>query len=229
MRISQNVLAAEGLYCAKELHEKSELEQAFRLRHEIFCRELGWVAPQGSGLEVDGYDLDAVHFGVFDGKGGLNAYLRLVITERPFMLEDIFGYLVGDGHVLRKDPGTAEISRLCVSPDARERKVSDNFGSHGASMLLYKGVYLWCRERGVRHLYLVVEERILRLLKLCGFPCRPVGKPHVMPDGLKAVGAIMDWNEFDELNARKRPDLFEWFSQARLSRTQEPRLQPVHG
>jgi N-acyl amino acid synthase of PEP-CTERM/exosortase system len=214
------VCIEEGGYVVKDLRTREEREMAYRLRHRIFCEELGWVSARENLLELDEYDCDreTVSFGVFDSNGDLKAYLRLIPTSRPSMLEDIFSFLIGPGHELRKDSHTAEISRLCVAPEARRDSVAGNFGAHHVSMLLYKGVYNWCLQNGVRSLYLVVEEKVCRLLNAMGFPCELLGEGREMPDGVKAVAALMDWREFEFRNFVKRPALLKWFSQTRSDR-----------
>jgi len=202
----------EGGYGVKVLSRNDELLESYRLRHKIFSEELRWVPQNKTGKEVDKYDLDAVPFGVYSATGKLHAYLRLIQTDKPFMLEEIFGCLVGMDHELRKEAATAEISRLCVSPSTRDKGIAGNFGTHRISMLLYKGVYMWCRIEGIRFLYLVVEKRIFRLLRISGFPCNQIGEAVKMPDGVDAVAAIMDWDEFEDVNVISRPELYEWFS-----------------
>ena len=34
-------------------------EKAYRLRHEVYCTELGWVPENPEGLEIDEFDKDA--------------------------------------------------------------------------------------------------------------------------------------------------------------------------
>ncbi len=218
---------SEGGYIVKTLRTSEELEKAYRLRHRIFSEELGWVPVQEDSMEFDRYDFkDTVNFGVFDGDGDLKAYLRLIPTSRSSMLEDIFSFLIGPGHKFRKDAHTAEISRLCVAPEARKDSVEGNFGTHHVSMLLYKGVYNWCLQNGVRSLYLVVEEKVYRLLSARGFPCELLGDGREMPDGVKAVAALMDWREFEFRNFVKRPGLLKWFNQTRSD--QHPVQPPRH-
>ena len=119
-----------------------------------------------------------------------------------------------------------ELSRLCVAPEARKAGFADNFGAHGVSMLLYKGVYHWCLAKRVRFIYLVVEQRVFRLLCASGFPCKPVGEPVAMPDGVKAVAAMLDWREFETANIVKRPKLLQWFSRYQSVRpTRLPQLR----
>jgi N-acyl-L-homoserine lactone synthetase len=198
---------------AKNIVYQNEVEQAYRLRHEVFSGELGWVPKASDGREVDSYDEHAEHFGVYRNHE-LLSYLRLVMPSYRFMLEKEFSCLVSSDHEIIKTSDTCEVSRLCVSSGERGTRIDSPIGMVGVSMLLYRSVYQWCVRFGVRHLYLVVEHRVYRLLSMLGFPCSLVGKPTRMPDGVVAVAAIMDWREFEEINRRKRPELVSWFSQS---------------
>ncbi len=189
-----------------------DVTSAYGLRHKVFAQELRWVPQSDDGLERDVYDAHALHFGVFRDRKILS-YLRLVSPEHRYMLEKEFRALVSPDHDIRKAPDTREVSRLCVSFDERGTKVRTSLGSLGVSMLLYRQVYQWCVPNKVRYLYLVVEYKVLRLLKMFGFPCVLVGEPTRMPDGVVAAAAIMDWREFEAKNLLARPELVEWFNQ----------------
>jgi len=189
-----------------------DIPAAYGLRHKVFAQELRWVPQSDDGLERDVYDAHAKHFGVFRGRKILS-YLRLVSPEHRYMLEKEFRALVSSDHDIRKAPDTREVSRLCVSFDERGTKVPTSIGSLGVSMLLYRQVYQWCVPNKVRYLYLVVEYKVLRLLKMFGFPCVLVGEPTRMPDGVTAAAAIMDWREFEAKNLLSRPELLDWFNQ----------------
>jgi acyl homoserine lactone synthase len=189
-----------------------DVPSAYGLRHKVFAQELRWVPQSDDGLERDVYDAHALHFGVFRDRKILS-YLRLVSPEHRYMLEKEFRALVSPDHDIRKAPDTREVSRLCVSFDERGTKVRTSLGSLGVSMLLYRQVYQWCVPNKVRYLYLVVEYKVLRLLKMFGFPCVLVGEPTRMPDGVVAAAAIMDWREFEAKNLLARPELVEWFNQ----------------
>lgn len=204
----------EGGYSVRMITDAGGLRQAFQLRHRVFCEELKWVSETDDRSEIDEYDINAIHFGVFDKDNILRAYLRLVHTNRPFMLKDIFGSLIGPGHELKRDTNTAEVSRLCVAPEARKDGVSGNFGVHNISMFLYKGVYHWCLENDVRYLYLVVEDKIFKLLNARGILCAMIGEPQLMPDGLNAVAGIIDWRDVEERNSLLRPKMLDWFTRS---------------
>lgn len=213
-----SVFIKEGSYLIKDITNKNEIKKAYSLRHRVFCQELGWVPGTSNSLEIDDYDQDAVSFGVFNENSGLKASLRIVMSPNTFMLEKEFPYLINHHHKIRKDNDTIEISRLCVAPEARSEKLADNFGVHFVSMMLYKGVYHWCLKNKIRHLYLVVEEKIYRLLCAKGFPCKLVGERRVMEDGVVAVAATLDWREFEDTSKIKRSKVFSWFSQIQLDR-----------
>jgi len=214
-----SVLIQEGKFIVKNLHHEDEKIQAYHLRYRVFCQELGWVESENL-LEVDDYDRNAIFFGVFNENSSLFAFLRLILPDHSFMLEREFSMLVDEQYQLRKEMDTVEVSRLCVAPEARNERLINNSGTHNISMLLYKGVYHWCIKNNIRYLYLVVEYKIYRLLRAKGFPCRLIGQPVTMPDGVLAVAAIMDWREFEALNIVKRPAMIDWFSQYQSSPAQ---------
>ena len=200
-------------YFAKNIHQAREKAKAHKLRHKVFCQELGWVEGTADMLEMDAYDENAQFVGVFDAQQNLKAFARIVLPGQTFMMEREFRDLVGADHQIRKKDDTAEISRLCVESEARNERFSASFGVQNISMLLYKGLYRLCLQQRIRYLYLVVEEKVFRLLCAKGFPCTSVGEPKVMPDGVIAVAAMLDRRKFERLSKLKRPKMFSWFSQ----------------
>src|ERR1039457_6236627 len=218
------LLEIDGLYHVKDIRKESERIKVHRLRHRVFCEELGWVSITRDALEVDAYDDNAIFIAVFDQHNELKACLRVTLSTNHFMLEKEFPYLLGQDEKIRKSDDTIEISRLCVAPEARTEKISGNFGIHSLSLLLYKGLYRWCMMNRIRFLYLVVEEKVFRLFCASGFPCKMVRQPKEMPDGGVAAAAMLDWREFEVINNARRPKLFAWFSPAQsyLSSMQLP-------
>jgi acyl homoserine lactone synthase len=146
---------------------------------------------------------------------------------RQFMMEREFLSLVDPGHRIRKEQDTAEISRLCVAPEARSNRTAGNFDVHKISLALFKGVYQWCMLNKIRYLYAVTELKVYRLYCLKGFPYRLIGHPTRMPDGVTVVAVMLDWQEFESMNSVRRPVLIDWFKSARLSRRSQ-QSQP-HG
>lgn len=217
LSILPSIFIREGQYLVKNLTTQSEKVMSQRLRHRVFCNELGWVPENCDGLEIDHYDGNAVPIGVIDDQQNLKAFLRVIKSEHTFMLENDFADLIDPAYQIRKENDTAEISRLCVEPEARNDRFSGNFGVHSITMILYKSVYHFCMKNKVRYLYLVVEGKVYRLLRAKGFPCKMIGAPRVMPDGVVAVAAILDWREFEKSNHTKRPKMLNWFKQHQSS------------
>lgn len=214
-------IVTESNFVARTMN-KEDMQKAYSLRHHVFAEELRWVPTDPSGLEVDNYDSNSVHFGVFVGEE-LLAYLRLVTSTNRFMIEEEFIGLVSDDHAIRKYRDTSEISRLCLSQRGRDYKsISTDFGAYDITMLLYKCVYGWCKEIKVRYLYFVVAKQVFRLLNARGFPCDLVGEPKNMPDGVIAAAAILDWKKFEMRSVSKKPRLLAWFkNQPRSTRPRE--------
>ncbi len=216
-RAYRGVMLQEDGLTVRSIGEEREKTEAYRLRHRIFCDELKWVLQSSGGMESDEYDRHAVFFGVFDESRTLISFLRLIMPDRPFMMEKEFLSLVDPGHRIRKERDTAEISRLCVAPESRSRPGAGNFDVHRISLLLFKGVYQWCLQNRIRYLYAVTELKVYRLYCLKGFPYRTLGKPVSMPDGVTVVAVMLDWFEFETQNAVKRPALLDWFRLDRQS------------
>jgi len=102
----------EGDFLVKVLESKKEREQAYMLRHEIFCCELKWVNKKDDGREVDAYDNNSILLGVFDERKELIGIARLIFSYMPMMLEREFSELVSPFHRIQKGINTAPIKQL---------------------------------------------------------------------------------------------------------------------
>lgn len=215
---NSQVVFQDAGYSVRIISSGKEKDQAFALRHRVFCRELGWVQKD---VESDDYDRSAVFFGVFDDADVLAAFIRLIPGPHPFMLDKEFSFLIDACAALRRGPGTGEISRLCVAPDHRGTLVRCDCGDTILAMFVFKGLYLWCLEHGIPYLYAVTEPATQRLFVRRGIPLRQLGESRAMPDGVTAVAVALDWDEFVEMNNVKRPELLRWFNQAQSVSAQE--------
>ncbi len=219
----QAVLAAEGGYTVRPIQSDRELRESYKLRHAIFAEELKWVPEAQNGLETDQYDPYSVPLGVFNPSGSLVSHLRIIPTEMPFMMEKEFFNFVSKRHTLKKHRDTAEITRLCVAPEFRGAMIN----GFSPAMFLFKGLYIWCNLHGIRHQYFAVEYKVLRMLRISGFPSDPIGEPVRMRDGTLVIAATLDWSLFERINSASRPRLLNWFSQGRSSPAVFQRLRPV--
>jgi N-acyl-L-homoserine lactone synthetase len=66
-----------------------------RLRHRVFVEREGYQVPTYHGLEYDQYDTPAAVYLVWrDEKGEARGISRLIPTERPYMIRDIWSDFV---------------------------------------------------------------------------------------------------------------------------------------
>jgi acyl homoserine lactone synthase len=203
----------EGEFLVKTLEGKAELTQAYQLRHKVFAETLRWVPPTEDGQEMDMYDLWGETVGLFGYDGILLGMARLLPSSGKFMLENDFGALLPEGYAIRKERDTAEITRLAVNPDIRDPKLSSR-----VMRGVLKGIYQWAVENEIRYYYLEVEHRFLRVLRMLGFPCEPIGPVVKLPPaGTEAVAALYDMVRFDDENIHKRPSFLEWISTIKTS------------
>jgi N-acyl-L-homoserine lactone synthetase len=207
MHSVKEVEFSENGFVVKTLHGE-QLAQSYRLRHKVFAEALKWVPETDDRQEVDLYDLWGVTLGLVRSDGAVVGVARLIPSSGQFMLENEFGALLPDGYQIRKTSDTAEITRLAVDPEIRDKGLSSRM-----MLALLKGVYQWAVENNIRYYYLEVEHRFFRTLRALGFPCEMIGKPVVLPPaGATSVAALYDMVRFDEENAIKKPQLLNWIS-----------------
>lgn len=209
---ARGVAFCEGEFLVKTLEGRAELTQAYQLRHKVFAETLRWVPPTEDGQEMDMYDLWGVTVGLLDQDDTLLGMARLLPSSGKFMVENEFGALLPQEYTIRKEPDTAEITRLAVNPDIRDAKLSTRI-----MLGVLKGIYQWAVENEIRYYYLEVEHRFLRALRMLGFPCQPIGPVVKLPPAeVGAVAALYDMARFDEENAQKRPGFLEWISTIKM-------------
>ncbi|HDS0919398.1 TPA: GNAT family N-acetyltransferase [Pseudomonas putida] len=68
-----------------------------RYRYEVFVEQMGWALPCAKGEEVDQFDRpDTVYVLARDASREIVGCARLIPTDRPFLLGEVFPYLMGD-------------------------------------------------------------------------------------------------------------------------------------
>lgn len=74
----------------------AQLEQMFRLRHDIYVKRRGWSAlERADGRDIDQFDTDAtVYLLAIDEMGNVCGGLRLNPTTGPHLIRDIFPHTV---------------------------------------------------------------------------------------------------------------------------------------
>lgn len=204
----QRIAFCEGKYVVKSLEYDDELREARRLRHKVYAETVKWVPSSPDELEVDLYDTWSTSIGLFSHTGKLSGVIRLLPSSGPFMLESDFRACLLPGYEIRKEPDTNEITRLTIDPTSMEKGLSSRM-----LLVLLKGLYQWLLVNDIRYSYMVVEKRFLRVLNVLGFPARAISPCQALPPaGALSVAALLDWEEFQYENAKKRPAFLEWMS-----------------
>lgn len=218
MSIGQEIDFREEGYRVRNIGEAKGLQEAYRLRHLVYCDELKWVTPSLEGLEIDGYDPGSVSLGVYGNTGKLLGLARILNSHQPFMLEHEFRRLLPADYRVRKEADTAEVTRLTTLQPFADRHP----GSRQVSKLIYKGIYQWSKAHGVRYLYFVVMPGFLRALRFMGFPCTAIGPVGTLDGQTECVATLLDWARFEEHAGRLNPKFLQWIATTEPASAGEP-------
>lgn len=145
-----------------------ELKQAFKLRHKVFCQQLGYFSKRStqldSGLESDEFDHNAIHCIVtYKATGEVVGCVRLVSPNLQHKLP--FSSYIPDYPVQAK---SHEISRLVVCPHFRHNMQGLNINAL-IFRALFMSINVICEHIGVNSAYIFIERKMARALKLFGF------------------------------------------------------------
>lgn len=107
---------------AIESRANPSLRVMFEARKRVFVDLLRWDVPVvGEKYEVDEFDTpDAEYLVLTDALGAHRASTRLLRTDRPHILSDLFPFLC-ESEVPR-GPTTREITRFCLEPALRSEQ-----------------------------------------------------------------------------------------------------------
>jgi N-acyl-L-homoserine lactone synthetase len=188
----ESILFADDDLKIMTLSQPAEKYYAYKLRKKIFCDELNWVNNRDHDIEVDDYDAYATLIGVLDATNKLLGTLRIIPAGYAMMIEKEFACLIKKTHQIIKSPRAAEISRLCIRKSIRHNRQAR------VSHALYKGAYNWCLRNTVQFLYVVVGHKMLRHLRLVGFPCQSIGPILPLAGGYLSMAAMVDLNKLDK-------------------------------
>jgi N-acyl-L-homoserine lactone synthetase len=184
-----------------------KLLDSYRLRAKVFCQELKWVGDNNTTFEIDEFDKISNHLGIINAKKDVVGTLRFTAHQHEWFMERYFPQLLPENFDKLKLPTSVEISRMAVENNIRAccnaegKKIVD---------LLYKGIFQYCQARKITNTYLVVSTAIFRHFRMHRMPIRVISPVVVMPDGVKTVSAVLDWNTLYQSNNIKDQIFLEW-------------------
>ncbi len=178
----------------------SEKQAAFRIRHSVYCEDLGWEATRADGMESDAYDIQSLHCLIRNrASGDFIGCVRLICPESggplatlPFerTCGDVLDRSIIDPAKLRRER-IAEVSRLAIVGQYRRRRgeertsgiVQDSdFGTPDRPRFpyllvgLYMGVFAIADLHGLEKLFLLSEPRLARHLNKIGITNERIGE-----------------------------------------------------
>ena len=161
------------------------LDQVYRIRHDVYCRDLGWEPVREDGRESDEYDRHSFHCLLRRRDNGVAVGCTRLILARPedpafplpfeISCRDVLDKSIADpAKVPRHTIG--EVSRLAVAGAFRQRKgeacaavsmTEADFEGRGAQarfpfipVSLYLGAAAIARRFGIEHVFVLTEPRL---------------------------------------------------------------------
>ncbi len=154
----------------------------FEARKRVFVDLLNWEVPVVDGrFEIDQFDnRQAEYLVVTEPGGGHLASARLLPTEGPHILADLFPFLCDSA--VPRGPDIREITRFCLdpAPSAARRREARN--------RLISALVDHALSQGIRTYTGVAELGWFRQIIGFGWNCRPLGLPR--PLGSSHITAL---------------------------------------
>jgi len=178
---------------------KALQEQAFKIRYEVYCEELGYEDPEqfADHLEQDEFDKHSLHYLLRHKESQeFAACVRLAMVDANKCLP--FEYTCGDklyDETIRpadlEENTSVEISRLAVRSQFRKRsgeqnrpftidtpKAESNERRSNYPLITY-GLYMACFAGSLHHhldnVFVMMEPRLARRLRIVGIPFEQIG------------------------------------------------------
>lgn len=179
----------------------NEKAEAYRIRHSVYCEDLGWEPVRVDRMEMDAYDKQSLHCLIRSrASGNFIGCVRLIRTapcdpKAPLPFEqacaDSLHRSLLDPANLPRDK-IAEVSRLAIIGQYRRRRGEERTPSgvltsesndtverpRFAWLLLglYMGVFALAERHGLENLFLLAEPRLARHLNKIGIKNKQIGK-----------------------------------------------------
>lgn len=172
MRHTDAIAAFRRDFIVQTARTLDEVQEAFRLRHQVYCLERGYEAATTAGVEQDEFDCNARHVIASDRRTGqVVGTMRFILPGRT--RDAMPMRRLCDPSLLRDLPmaTTAEVSRFAISKLRRDAGVGDGLLRLG---LVQGGVRL-SHELGLTHWCAVMERSLLRLMCATAIRFKPVG------------------------------------------------------
>lgn len=170
-----NVIAGKTDALSEEL-----LSSVAHYRYKVFVDMLGWDLKTRNGEELDQFDRpDTLYVVSKDAAGHVNGCARLLPTNQPYLLGEVFPELM-QGNPVPCSADVWELSRF-ASVDFNGGKTSAlaQFSSGVAAQLLRESIAV-AKAHGAKRLITVSPIGIERLLRHTGVHAHRAGPPMII-------------------------------------------------
>lgn len=177
-------------------------EEVFKIRHNVYCEELGFEPIRYDGMETDEFDRQSI-FAMIKHRPSENfaSCVRIVKADKEGDLLPIEKFCKEAIEDPNLDPQNfdrseiCEISRLAVRSEFRRRQ-SDKFKGSATGVIseqtysetelrcfpfiaigLYMVAASMAIDSGIKHVYVMMEPRLARSMKFVGIKFEPLGTP----------------------------------------------------
>ena len=175
------------------------IDEVFKIRHQVYCEDLGFEALRPDRRESDQYDAQSLHLLIRSVQTGEFVGCSRLIRVRPHDPQACMPFESACGGAIDRsivDPSAlprdsiGEISRLSVVAAYRKRKgeqrepaplTNRDFGTQAQPRFpyilvgLYLGTIELARLHGIETLFVLTEPRLATHLKKIGVEIRPIG------------------------------------------------------
>lgn len=169
------VIAGNPLVLTNDIYSKIG-----QYRQKVFVEMLGWDVQTRDGMELDQFDRpDTLYMVSQDEHGAVNGCARLLPTNRPYLLGEVFPQLM-QGQPIPCSPDVWELSRFAaVDFNARGGSALAQFSS-GIAVQLLRQAIACAAEHGAKRLITVSPIGIERLLRHTGVQAHRAGPPMII-------------------------------------------------
>lgn len=183
----------------KVAESAAEKLQTFKLRHQVYCEELGFEPCNIAGLETDEYDARSAHYLLQHRHSGIPAgTMRMITCNQTALKLPVEQYFAGAFTADSLQPSKfqpetiCELSRLALAADFRRQPGAankallpinsfQNVDMYGHYRYLAAALYLAALEhtqlQGFKHAYAVVAPSLARMLNKVGFQFQQISEP----------------------------------------------------
>ncbi len=150
-------------------------------RHQVFVEKLGWSLVSQNGKEADQFDrADTVYVVAQDQDDQISGCARLLPTDKPYLLGEVFPQLLPQGLPLPCSSEIWELSRFAAVDLTHQNAVHEGQFSSEVAIGLLQAAIECAAKKGAKRLITVSPVGVERLLRKAGFYAHRAGPPMII-------------------------------------------------